>query len=247
MSVSTQQARKLCTQTELALVLESTPKQIKNLNAKQLTSCLNRARTLRDKWRDKSEKLVRTDKQSDQSKLDLENARTETKYQLFAETLERFQKRLDSVDKSAAAIAAKKKGPTVKAVHRAERSEVRTVLSSAKDQLNVSKNPPKKSVTKEPSVPPSSPAKPSKKKSPAATSSPSRVSTKSVKKKSPLVSESKVFTKKKPAASGSVKPDDAKARAAVKTSRLLNSGITGMRAHTAAKGKRNQGRRDSKR
>jgi hypothetical protein len=247
MSVSVQQARKLCTQAELELVLESSPKQIKDLDAKQLKARVTRARTLRDKWRDKSEKLVRIDKQGDQSKLDLENARTDTKHQLFAETLERFTKRLEVVDKTAAAAPATKKGPSVKAVHRAERADVRTVLSSAKDQLNAAKAPPKSSAAKETSAPAASPAKATKKKSPAVTSQKPAGNVKSVKVKSALPGASPVATKKKPTASVSVKPTDAKALAAAKNAKLTKSGVIGMRAHTAAKGKRNQGRRDAKR
>jgi hypothetical protein len=67
MTVSVQQARKVCNSMELSLVVDSTSKEIKNFDVKQFKSKVARARALRVKWRGQAEKLVRFAKMESQA------------------------------------------------------------------------------------------------------------------------------------------------------------------------------------
>lgn len=93
-TVSMARARALCTKAELELVLWSTNTKVGALDARRLASKINRARTLRDKFRDLSAeqrrqqrgKSARTPAPSTG-----DNRNTREKAQLFQETLDRFQ------------------------------------------------------------------------------------------------------------------------------------------------------------
>jgi hypothetical protein len=78
-AISVARARQICTQSELALVLESTTRQIGQLDAKQLRASIRRSRTLRDKWRDLSHSQTRDTKATDPDKLGEANARSAEK------------------------------------------------------------------------------------------------------------------------------------------------------------------------
>ncbi len=140
MAISVAQARQICTQAELDLVLQSTTRQIGSLDAKQLRSAIRRARTLRDKWRDRSESQTRDTKSQDPDKLGQANARSSDKAQLFDEALGRFEKRLSKVDGttngSAGAAKAKPAKPARTGEHRATRSSVRSTLSEKAGEIN---------------------------------------------------------------------------------------------------------------
>lgn len=133
MAISVAQARQICTQSELDLVLQSTTRQIGSLDAKQLRSSIRRARTLRDKWRDRAASQTRDTKSQNPDKLGEANARSSDKAQLFEEALGRFEKRLSRVDGTTnGAAAASKTKPAKQArtsAHRATRASVRSTLS----------------------------------------------------------------------------------------------------------------------
>jgi hypothetical protein len=253
MTVSLQQARKICTSTELALVVDSTPKQIKGFDAKQLRSKVARARTLRDKWRGQVEKLVRVAKKESQAKLDAENARTEMKLKLFSETLERLTTRLETLEAKGltqATAVTKKATPTVKAQHRAQRADVRTVLADAKDQINVTAS--KKQVpatktaikNKEPSS--TTTNKTTSKKVVRASANASEATKTISKPATDVASTPKLPAKKKRSQSSVAPKDSVRVQTAAKSSAFARGGAKTMQSHVSAKGKRNQARRDSK-
>jgi hypothetical protein len=253
MTVSLQQARKICNSTELALVVDSTPKQIKSFDAKQLKSKVTRARALRDKWRGQAEKLVRVTKKDSQAKLDSDNARTELKSQLFSETLDRLSKRLETLEAkatSASSTVTKKATPNIQAQHRAQRADVRTVLADAKDTMNVAasekQQPTTKSAskTKEPSA--ANAKKATSQKVVRSASKATEAMTASSKPDTKVATTPKLPAKKKKAPSLVANKSSVRAQAAAKSSALVSGGVKPIHAHASAKGKRSQARRDSR-
>lgn len=132
------QARQICTPAELDLVLQSTTRQIGSLDPKQLRASIRRARTLRDKWRDRAAAQTRDTKNRNPEKLGEANARSNDKAQLFDEALSRFEKRLSRVDGASGGSAAKAK--PAKSVrtseHRAERASTRSTLGKQSKKLS---------------------------------------------------------------------------------------------------------------
>ena len=246
MTISLQQARKICNSIELALVVDSTPKQIKNFDAKQLKSKVTRARSLRDKWRGQAEKLVRVTKKESQAKLDSDNARTELKSQLFSETLE-------AKESTQTITAAKKKTPTVKAQHRARRADVRTVLADAKDQMNVAASLKQVPVTQstqsasKTTEPSPATAKKATSKKVVRPATKTTEATKAISKPATNVgTTTKLPAKKKKSPISVATKSSVRVQAAAKSSAMARGGVKPIRAHASATGKRNQARRDSK-
>lgn len=137
MAISVSQARQICTKAELDLVLQSTTRQIGDLDAKQLRASIRRARTLRDKWRELANAQTRDTKTEDPGNLGRANARSGEKAELFDEALTRFEKRLTKVDGAASGSAggdASKTPPKkVRATgHRSTRAE----LNAKTEMLN---------------------------------------------------------------------------------------------------------------
>lgn len=258
MAVSLQQARQICNSTELALVIDSTPKRIKSFDVKQLKSKVARARILRDKWRGQSEKLVRVAKKESQAKFDADNARTAMKVELFSETLDRFSKRLKMLESKessrpnnvATETLSSKSKPTAKAQHRAQRADVRAVLADAKDLMNVvaskRQSPPTKSVsrTTEPKVAKNNHKAPQKA---ARVATQATIATKGTKNSTKGVARpTKSPAIKKSAASTFANKSGVRVQASVKSSAFAKGGVKPIRAHVSAKGNRNQARRDNK-
>ena len=156
MAISVAQARQICTPAELDLVLQSTTRQIGSLDPKQLRSSIRRARTLRDKWRDRAASQTRDTKSQNPDRLGEANARSNDKAQLFDEALGRFEKRLSKVDGatngSAAATKAKPAKQTRTGEHRATRSSVRSTLSKKAEKLNADDTAPSSSPATSPAT-----------------------------------------------------------------------------------------------
>jgi len=274
-AISVARARQICTKAELALVLESTTRQIGQLDAKQLRAAVRRSRTLRDKWRDLAHSQTRDTKATDPDKLGEANARSAEKAELFDDALQRFEKRLTKVDKVSANGSASAKRPTKSARatdHRAERAEIRDVLSEKKEMLNspVRNSPTKKAVTK-------------KSASPAATAEPVKkaAAAKAAAKKSPVkksaikkASVKKAATKKAPPAkpvrpaanqngvaaaalaagensasdvmTGADKKRNLGAKTEAKATAVRRSGAPRIQGHVSSQGRRNQAKRNSR-
>lgn len=112
MPIDRRQARALTTRSELGLVSASYPDTIGNLKLSALKSNIVRARNLRDKQRD----LLQRQKLATRARTGTKiggNARTAEKVRLFEETLARFTRRLNSLNKGPspqARGASKKRG-----------------------------------------------------------------------------------------------------------------------------------------
>lgn len=124
MAVSIQTARTLCTKAELDLVLASTKTKIGTLSATQLRTKRERARKLRDKFRDLSHRQRREIRGKDAgstARPAQDNRATLKKEQLFSETLERFEQALAAAEASgstAPAADASKKEPVGRKLRR---------------------------------------------------------------------------------------------------------------------------------
>jgi hypothetical protein len=101
MSVSMSEARALCTKDELALVQEGAAAVLKDLSVRRLRDNIQRARRLRDKYRDEAARQRREarGKQRPRGRRPAGgNARTVQKQRLFAEVLEKFQSQLERLE-----------------------------------------------------------------------------------------------------------------------------------------------------
>jgi len=98
MAVNRRQARALSTRSELELVSASYPDAIGKLSPRALRSNITRARNLRDKQRDLLQRQKLATRARTGTKLG-GNARTAQKAELFDETLSRFTRRLQSLNK----------------------------------------------------------------------------------------------------------------------------------------------------
>lgn len=121
MTVSRTVAKSLCTRDEFALAEESFAPTVTKLTAKDIRARIQRARKLRDKYRDQAEKQAREilgRAAPTNSRTATNNRATVTKQQFFAESLARFEKRLEKItqieerkslrDMAKAALAKKK-------------------------------------------------------------------------------------------------------------------------------------------
>jgi len=274
-AISVARARQICTKAELDLVLQSTTRQIGQLDAKQLRAAIRRSRTLRDKWRDLSHSQTRDTKATDPDKLGEANARSAEKAELFDDALQRFEKRLTKIDKLPATGSTSVKRPTKSARatdHRAERAVIRDVLSEKKEILNapVKKSPTQKVATKKTTTAAES-AKSVKKASPGSAVAPKTPVKKAAIKKTPV---KKAVNKKTPPAktvrpaagqnglaaaaiaagqanvsdsmTGAEKKRNLKAKTVAKATAVSRSGATRIQGHVSSQGRRNQAKRNSR-
>jgi hypothetical protein len=243
--------------------LESTTRQIGQLDAKQLRAAIRRSRTLRDKWRDLSHSQTRDTKATDPDKLGEANARSAEKAELFDDALQRFEKRLTKVDKLPAVGTTTAKRPTKSARvtdHRAERAEIRDLLSEKKEMLNapVKKSATKKAATKKAA---NASAKPVKKAAPgSAVTKKAPVKKAASKKKSPTKTVRPVADQHGLAAAalaagqtaasdsmtGAEKKRNLKAKTVAKATAVRRSGATRIQGHVSSQGRRNQAKRNSR-
>jgi hypothetical protein len=104
MPVSMALARRLCTQRELELVEASTPRNVKALTPGRLKQKADRARTLRNKYRDlaRRQRLEARGKTRPRSRRAAQgNENTVRKAELFDDALARFLAQLDARKKAA--------------------------------------------------------------------------------------------------------------------------------------------------
>jgi hypothetical protein len=96
-SISQADAKDICTKPEFELVSASFPPAINELSPARLRQQIVRARKLQDKYRDQSRSQHRTVKGGTHTPREqASNQRTEKKGQLFIETRERFEEKLDA-------------------------------------------------------------------------------------------------------------------------------------------------------
>jgi hypothetical protein len=235
-------AKRMCTKSELGVVMASRTDAIEQLSADQLKKNIASARRLRDKWRDLATEQRRETQQAQNSRVTDKNARSGEKAALFAHVLKRYEDQLQRVEAaggSGGTTLAKPPKKKVRAAgHRIKRAVVRDELKEVRSALNAAS----KAKTKK---------KKAAKKKPAAAPAPKK---KAVKKKVAKKKTVKKTAKKKPTfgvgSLGLVTAEPGKQRkaeTAAKKARLKASGkISRVQGHVQARGSRKQAKRDSR-
>lgn len=247
--------KSVCTDSELAVVRASRKPELGELSLAEAKRAAARARKLFDKWQGLHRGQSR-DQRRRTGRGDLDN-RTQLKAEIFAEALQELDAR---VEKLAAADAKKsasksKKGPTKRSRatgHRAERAGVRLELKAEKSAI--------KAQSRDKSKPPAT--KPSGKAPDSATPAPAKTaeasSAPATSKRPQARKQARPPAAKKPAKSTPARTpiaaedrsppiDRLQAATAAKQSRIKRSGLTSrIRGHVSARGRRAQGKRDSK-
>ena len=112
MAYNRSHAKVLCSDDELELFLSSLADGITKLDDAALKSAISRARELRKKYQDlfrRQTVSIRATTGSKRGNTSVANTRTEQKAKLFAETLQRFEKRRDQRDEAKARAEARAK------------------------------------------------------------------------------------------------------------------------------------------
>ncbi len=244
MAVDINQARALCTGAEFQLYAASRPEQIKTHTPGRLKSKIQRARSLRDKYRDlyKRQRLATRGRTGTKKGNEPDrNARTERKAKLFAEVLERLQKQEVKLAAGAKKAAAKTSTPA-----RAGSGKSGTAATKSKAKVKSKATPEKKatsqarktkgattgSAAQKRKAAPKSGAKPTARTASAAT------------KKKPAKRAAGVSATSKGPAKGYQSSAAAGANRRQQQQKTRSKAVMG---HTSAAGKRSQARRDSRR
>lgn len=152
MPITRAEARQLSTKPEFDLYVASTPTEVKSHTATRLKSKIDRSRKLRDKYRDlaKRQRLeARGKKAPSGTRAAQGNQRTVRKAELFAEVLERFEKRLEVVERVAAREAAAKEKKRLAAEKKKAASAKKTTARKAPaKKASARKAPAKKAAVK---------------------------------------------------------------------------------------------------
>lgn len=235
MAVPAAKIKEICTAEEAKLVRASRKPELEKLSAAELKKHAAVARKLYDKWL----ALGREQSRAKSKKVGFGEspANTKLKTEAFGDALKAFEGQLA---KQPGTAAPKKKAVTKKkrnAGHRSDRFDVRMELREVKESL---KEPARKAAKKK-AVKKAAAKKAATKKAAEPVLAEAPVKKKAVKKKAP---------KTAPVGNPGLNFDKGKARqarTAAKQSRLDRSGVNSrVRGHVSARGKRSQGRRDSK-
>jgi len=259
-AISVAQARQICTQAELDLVLKSTTRQIGSLDAKELRAAIRRSRTLRDKWRDLKHEQRRGTKIDNPEKLESANLRSKQKAELFDEALTRFEKRLSKLEPQPGKESTGTKRvtkPTRSAEHRQSRAEVRGKLAEKTEMLNAPEPAAKtkKSATK---AAPAAKAKTAAKKASTTKKPPKRKAPPLREAPAPInpvaptegLAAATMAAGRPPVGGDSLSSADKKrnlkATTAAKARRVSRSGATRIQGHVSSQGRRNQAKRGNR-
>jgi hypothetical protein len=264
--ITVAEARKICTQAELSLLMACRPKAIEKLAAEELKTAVASARRLRDKWRDVATEQRRETQRQQKSRVTDDNARSAEKAAIFAHALTKFEAQLKKVESTdgVAKVATRtgEKKPTKAErgqTHREVRAITRDHLKAARREINAgggsAKGAPKKKVAKkQAAAAPAGSAAPKRVAKKAAVKKAAPAKKKAVKKVAAAKPVVKKTAKKKvakaPKKAGAVSKDAGKqlaASTAAKKSRIKASGLMArVRGHVVASGRRAQGKRDSR-
>lgn len=130
MPITRTQAKEICTKPEYELVEASFRPAVTGLSAARLRSKLERARRLQEKYRDLARQQHRTSKERTPARpRGASNLRTERKARLFAETRERFEKRLAQLEAKGDAAGERSRKRARAAAGRAERRQTKRQLT----------------------------------------------------------------------------------------------------------------------
>ena len=164
MAITTAVAKQLCTKSELQLFTDSSSKNVKSLNAKELRSRITRARKLQDKYRQlasRQEREARGKQKPQGKRAAASSGATRKKEQAFVESRERFEKQLAKVEAAAKKQATAKK----KAAKKPAKKTVKKKPAKKKAAKKATKKAPAKKKRPQKSPPPAAKKKVPKKKS----------------------------------------------------------------------------------
>lgn len=248
------QAKELCTAAELKLVEASRRDELASLSAKQLKGYIDRARKLRDKWRDVATKQRRDTQSAQNARVTSRNERSAKKAELFGEVLARFEARLpkaEAAEAKAAKSAARgqadgkpgKKGRALE--HRARRADTRSDLEAQRAELDAKST---RQAKAKKNRPPATPA-PAESNSPTETAPADDAAAKKQarNRKPPATTAGKKALQRLPESDALSKRQQQAVKTAAKAARVKASGLTSrVRGHVSAATKRNQTRRDAR-
>ncbi len=256
MTVPLSEVKKNCTVSELALVNASRKPKLERLTLAEARKFAERARKLFDKWQDQNRGQARTrSRRVGYGELD---NRTQIKVRIFREALKNFEARVAQLEKEGGAVAGKSSAGTPKKVrsvkHRATRAAGRAQLSEKKASLNTNVDASKKRRGKPKSAATGASTSAKAKATRSAPDAKASAQSANEPPTSAAAKKKKTQRPRKPAAAAAQQSfpsrptDRLTAAAAAKESRIARSGLTTrVRGHVSARGKRAQGRRDSRR
>ena len=253
MTIPMSRVQTLCSESERAVVQASRRPRIGQLTLAQAKSFTQRARKLFEKWRDQS----RTQSRAQARKVGEADTdtRTHDKVQIFQDALASLEARLaqlTATGKNGKTGSAAKPAKKARAqAHRATRAEVRSALAEKELVLNESKK------SKQPAkIKPAAKSKPSTattKVQAAPDTSPSPGSDAAVSTRAKKTPGPRTRSAAQPALSGIQKKladgllNQQAATVAAKQRRIAKAGLTSrVRGHVTARGRRAQGKRDSR-
>lgn len=257
MVITVSKAKALCTASELTLVRASTVKEIGKLSVVQVRQKVDRARKLRDKWRDQAEKQRRTAQATHRARQVGASSRSVDKAELFAEVVARFEAQLanlESAGQKGRPAPSRLPKRARSATHRADRADVRAELKEDRLALGGGKKPRKAKMV--------GTTKPKPRNAPAPEKAVAGVdSAAKTTLPEPAIPASKPRRRKR-ATMGTgmtaiqsarelqglriTKGKQLRAGAAAKQSRIANSGLLRVQKNAAARNKRTQGKRDAR-
>jgi hypothetical protein len=238
MTIPAAKVRLVCTSSEAALVRASRKPELEQLNHAQVKRLAVRARKLFDKWQD----LGRSQSRAGSRQVGFGDlpANTKLKEQIFREALDSLEAKLVKLDASVVS-SAKESGRKTKqaraAGHRSARAVIRKDLIAAADSLNsqdLNRKRPTANTTAKPTSEP--------------VAVPTTIQPAKALPKARRQAKAILPTKGGIKLAGVSPSKQREATTAAKQSRVVRSGkTTRMVGHFAARGKRAQARRDSKR
>ncbi len=242
MAISSSKAKAVCSDSEWSLVVSSGKAQIKLLSAPQLRQKKERARKLRDKWRDQAQKQRRAAQAKKGARQTSSSARSDEKAELFQEVLSRFEAELAKPKSDRTAATRPRKLSPLKTrvkTHRAVRAEVRDELRETRREISVGKRS-RRTATAAKAMP----AAPS-----AAAETKSTASVDSSRSKPPtaIVTESKAArSTSAPKGLQVTKRKQRRASTQAKQDRLKAAGVVRIQKHISAQNRRRQAKRDAR-
>ncbi|MBX3436740.1 MAG: hypothetical protein KF861_04555 [Planctomycetaceae bacterium] len=268
MAITMAQAKALCNASELTLVKDSTRSEIGKLSAARLKQKVDRARKLRDKWRDQATSQRRAT-QSRKGARDVDgNARSAQKAELFGEVLDRFVARLEKVEatQKAGSVGARKNPPrSTRAVgHRATRAAVRKSMEETRQEMTAeaAKSRKKSGSTSKDGKPTgkvgAARKKPARPRSATSLPKDAESATSSAQTAPPATTQKTKASRKRVSGDGALdaarktqglsvtRKSQLQSRTAAKQNRLKTGGQTRTQKHLSAMNKRRQARRDSR-
>ena len=217
--IKTPTARRLCTKVELNLYLESLPRAVKDVTPARLKQRVQRARTLRDKYRGQAKDQARAARGKGPARGKSTTGvalRTQQKAELFAEVLERYQTAARAKPK-AAKKAVKKKATKKKAVAKRPAKKKAATKKTTRKKTTARKAAPKKAAPR-----------------------------KVAKKKAATKTATKKKATRKKTSRGKIGATSMKRDAAAKASRFKRGSNPRTARHTASRTRRTQARSDAK-